>query len=122
MGKLLVILNLKVTAEDDCQQWIAADVPQKGKRLGAIEDLVIGPVVAIRFDSTLGQEREAERRAWLGNHSFELIGQLGGIGTNLFFQRFVQVEEVADATVFLASNGAVNGSALRVEGGIIRSL
>ena len=37
-------------------------------------------------------------------------------------QRFVQVEEVADATVFLASNGAVNGSALRVEGGIIRSL
>jgi NAD(P)-dependent dehydrogenase (short-subunit alcohol dehydrogenase family) len=37
-------------------------------------------------------------------------------------QRFVKVEEVADAAVFLAANGAVNGSAVRVEGGIIRSL
>jgi NAD(P)-dependent dehydrogenase (short-subunit alcohol dehydrogenase family) len=37
-------------------------------------------------------------------------------------QRFVTVKEVADAVVFLAGNGAVNGSALRVEGGIIRSL
>lgn len=37
-------------------------------------------------------------------------------------QRFAQVEEVADAALFLAKNGAVNGSALRVEGGIIRSL
>lgn len=37
-------------------------------------------------------------------------------------QRFIRVEEVADAAVFLAGNGAVNGSALRVEGGIIRSL
>jgi len=37
-------------------------------------------------------------------------------------QRFVSVNEVANAAVFLAGNGAVNGSALRVEGGIIRSL
>lgn len=37
-------------------------------------------------------------------------------------QRFITVEEVANATVFLASNSAVNGSALKVEGGIIRSL
>ncbi|MGB0258899.1 MAG: SDR family NAD(P)-dependent oxidoreductase [Coraliomargarita sp.] len=37
-------------------------------------------------------------------------------------QRFGSVEEVADAVVFLAKNGAVNGSSLRVEGGIIRSL
>ncbi len=37
-------------------------------------------------------------------------------------QRFVDVEEVASAVLFLASNGAVNGSAQRVEGGIIRSL
>lgn len=37
-------------------------------------------------------------------------------------QRFVDVEEVAQAVVFLASNGAVNGSAQRVEGGIIRSI
>ena len=37
-------------------------------------------------------------------------------------QRFVTAEEVADGAVFLATNGAVNGSALRVEGGIIRSL
>ena len=37
-------------------------------------------------------------------------------------QRFIEVEEVADAAVFLAINGAVNGSALRVEGGIIRTL
>lgn len=37
-------------------------------------------------------------------------------------QRFAQVDEVADAALFLAKNGAVNGSALRVEGGIIRSL
>ena len=37
-------------------------------------------------------------------------------------QRFITVGEVAEAAVFLAGNGAVNGSALRVEGGIIRSL
>jgi NAD(P)-dependent dehydrogenase (short-subunit alcohol dehydrogenase family) len=37
-------------------------------------------------------------------------------------QRFATVEEIADAALFLAQNGAVNGSALRVEGGIIRSL
>ena len=37
-------------------------------------------------------------------------------------QRFVTAEEVADAAVFIAGNGAVNGSALRVEGGIIRAL
>ena len=37
-------------------------------------------------------------------------------------QRFATVEEVSDAAIFLAQNGAVNGSALRVEGGIIRSI
>ena len=37
-------------------------------------------------------------------------------------QRFATVEEIADATLFLAQNGAVNGSALRAEGGIIRAL
>ena len=37
-------------------------------------------------------------------------------------QRFIKVEEVAQAVVFLASNGAVNGSAQRVEGGIVRSI
>ena len=37
-------------------------------------------------------------------------------------QRYVTVEEVADGAVFLARNGAVNGSALRVEGGILRTL
>lgn len=37
-------------------------------------------------------------------------------------QRFVDVKEVASAVLFLASNGAVNGSAQRVEGGIIRSI
>ena len=37
-------------------------------------------------------------------------------------QRFVDVDEVAQAVVFLASNGAVNGSSQRVEGGIIRSI
>lgn len=37
-------------------------------------------------------------------------------------QRFATVEEVADAALFLARNGAVNGSALRAEGGIIRAL
>ena len=37
-------------------------------------------------------------------------------------QRFVAVDEVAEAAVFIAGNGAVNGSALRVEGGIIRAL
>ena len=31
-------------------------------------------------------------------------------------------DEVAGAAVFLASDAAVNGSALRVEGGIIRSI
>lgn len=37
-------------------------------------------------------------------------------------QRFIDVEEVAHAAVFLAMNGAVNGSAQRVEGGIVRSI
>ncbi len=37
-------------------------------------------------------------------------------------QRFVTVEEVSAAALFLAQNGAVNGSTLRVEGGIIRSI
>ncbi|MEH6551519.1 MAG: SDR family oxidoreductase [Pseudomonadales bacterium] len=37
-------------------------------------------------------------------------------------QRFVDVNEVASAVLFLATNGAVNGSAQRVEGGIIRSI
>lgn len=37
-------------------------------------------------------------------------------------QRFVDAKEVANSVVFLAGNGAVNGSALRVEGGIIRSI
>ena len=37
-------------------------------------------------------------------------------------QRFAQVNEIADAAIFLAENGAVNGSSLRVEGGIIRAL
>jgi NAD(P)-dependent dehydrogenase (short-subunit alcohol dehydrogenase family) len=37
-------------------------------------------------------------------------------------QRFVDVKEVAQTVVFLAGNGAINGSAQRVEGGIIRSI
>ena len=37
-------------------------------------------------------------------------------------QRFVDASEVAQAVLFVASNGAVNGSAQRVEGGIIRSI
>ncbi|WP_028115344.1 SDR family NAD(P)-dependent oxidoreductase [Ferrimonas senticii] len=37
-------------------------------------------------------------------------------------QRFVSVEEVAEATVYLTSNRAMNGQSLRVEGGIIRAL
>jgi NAD(P)-dependent dehydrogenase (short-subunit alcohol dehydrogenase family) len=37
-------------------------------------------------------------------------------------QRFIDVKEVAQTVVFLANNGAVNGSAQRVEGGIIRSI
>ena len=37
-------------------------------------------------------------------------------------QRFVDVKEVADATLLLANNEAINGSSLRVEGGIIRTL
>ena len=37
-------------------------------------------------------------------------------------QRFIDVKEVAQSVVFLASNGAVNGSAQRVEGGIVRSI
>jgi NAD(P)-dependent dehydrogenase (short-subunit alcohol dehydrogenase family) len=37
-------------------------------------------------------------------------------------KRFVDVQEVAESAVFLATNKAVNGSSLRVEGGIIRTL
>ncbi len=37
-------------------------------------------------------------------------------------QRFVDVNEVAEATVYLTSNRAMNGQGLRVEGGIIRAL
>ena len=41
---------------------------------------------------------------------------------NSLIQRFVTVDEVANAAAFVAGNGAVNGSALRVEGGIIRAI
>ena len=41
---------------------------------------------------------------------------------NSLIQRFVSAEEVAGAVVFLAANAAINGSALRIEGGIIRSI
>lgn len=39
-------------------------------------------------------------------------------------QRFLTVEEIADTVCFLASDKAsgINGSAMRVEGGIIRSI
>ncbi len=37
-------------------------------------------------------------------------------------QRFVEVDEVAKAVVLTCANGAINGSAQRVEGGIIRSI
>ncbi|WP_404308913.1 SDR family NAD(P)-dependent oxidoreductase [Neorhodopirellula lusitana] len=37
-------------------------------------------------------------------------------------QRFATVEEVSGAALFLSQNSAVNGSSLRVEGGIIRSI
>ncbi|QIZ76703.1 SDR family NAD(P)-dependent oxidoreductase [Ferrimonas lipolytica] len=37
-------------------------------------------------------------------------------------QRFVSVEEVAESTVYLTSNRAMNGQSLRVEGGIVRSI
>ena len=37
-------------------------------------------------------------------------------------QRFVTADEVSQAAVFVAKNGATNGSALRIEGGIIRSI
>jgi len=41
---------------------------------------------------------------------------------NSLIQRFIEPEEIAHAVVFVAENSAVNGSALRVEGGIIRAL
>lgn len=41
---------------------------------------------------------------------------------NSLIQRFVTVDEVAGAAVFVAGNGAVNGSSVRVEGGIIRAI
>ena len=37
-------------------------------------------------------------------------------------QRFITVEEVAGGAVFLAANGAANGSALKLEGGIVRTI
>jgi NAD(P)-dependent dehydrogenase (short-subunit alcohol dehydrogenase family) len=41
---------------------------------------------------------------------------------NSLIQRFIDVKEVAHAAVFLATNAAVNGSAQRVEGGVVRSI
>jgi NAD(P)-dependent dehydrogenase (short-subunit alcohol dehydrogenase family) len=37
-------------------------------------------------------------------------------------QRFISPEEIGHAVLFVVENAAVNGSALRVEGGIIRAL
>jgi len=37
-------------------------------------------------------------------------------------QRYIQPEEIGSACILVATNGAINGTALRVEGGIIRSL
>ncbi|MEM8883650.1 MAG: SDR family oxidoreductase [Planctomycetota bacterium] len=41
---------------------------------------------------------------------------------NSLLQRYIQPEEVAQAVVMAAANPAINGSSLRVEGGLIRAL
>jgi len=83
-----------------------------------VNSLLPGPTwtagVEAYFDG-LAREEKKPMRAVLDNYFREHEP------TSLI-QRFVTAEEVADAAVFVAGNGAVNGSALRVEGGIIRAL
>jgi NAD(P)-dependent dehydrogenase (short-subunit alcohol dehydrogenase family) len=83
-----------------------------------VNSLLPGPTwtagVEAYFDG-LAREEKKPVRAVLDNYFREHEP------TSLI-QRFVTAEEVADAAVFVAGNGAVNGSALRVEGGIIRAL
>ena len=63
--------------------------------------------------STAGRSAETEASAYFREHE----------RTSLL-QRFLQPDEVAAVVAFLASPAAsgINGSALRVEGGIIRHL
>lgn len=37
-------------------------------------------------------------------------------------QRFIRVEEIVEAVLYMSASSAINGSAMRVEGGIIRSI
>ncbi len=41
---------------------------------------------------------------------------------NSLIRRYIKPEEIASACLLVATNGAINGSSLRVEGGIIRSI
>lgn len=83
-----------------------------------VNSVLPGPTWTAGVESYFDElaSKEGKPRAEIVNNYF------GEHEPTSLIQRFVDVDEVAAAVVFLATNGAVNGSAQRVEGGIIRSI
>ena len=120
--------ELKFIAADEADKSVAAfaifhgtqtgpggPVPPTGKKIAA------DYVYHIVFD-----DERIKHMTKIWNDSISMQ-QLGWGWSDLheptsLIQRFAPVNEIADAAIFLAKNGAVNGSSLRVEGGIIRAL
>ena len=74
------------------------------------------PITDLRQDSSAVLKRIRSSRQPV------IITQRGRVTVRFTTGSSIGVEEVADATVFLTSNRAMNGRGLRVEGGIVRAL
>jgi NAD(P)-dependent dehydrogenase (short-subunit alcohol dehydrogenase family) len=89
----------------------------KGKKV-TVNSLVIGPTWSEGVERYFNSLAEAENKdvneltaSYFKTHE-----------PNSLIQRFIDVLEVEQAVLFIAANDAINGTALRLEGGIIRSI
>ena len=85
--------------------------------IGEFEEIDDFPMIWERFEDEAIYEKYGKPRVYTTPDNYFKEHE----PTSLI-QRFVTVGEVSDGALFLVQNGAVNGSSLRVEGGIIRSI